>query len=69
MINSKNKADALTMYETAKETGKKLHIQLALLYEDAAHAAKRMIDAGYLGNIYHIRSCGFRRRGRPFVDG
>ena len=62
-------ADALSMYETARKTGKKLHIQLALLYEDAAKAAKRLIDAGDLGKIYHIRSCGFRRRGRPFVDG
>ena len=62
-------ADALSMYETARRTGKKLHIQLGLLYEDAAHAAKRLIDAGELGRIYHIRSCGFRRRGRPFADG
>lgn len=62
-------ADALSMYETAQKTGKKLHIQLALLYQDASKAAKILIDKGYLGDIYHIRSCGFRRRGRPFVDG
>jgi predicted dehydrogenase len=61
--------DALSMYETAKKVGKKLHIQLALIYEDAAKAAKILIDEGYLGKIYHMRSCGFRRRGRPFVDG
>jgi len=62
-------ADALSMYNAAREYGKRLHIQLALLYEDAARAAKRIIDAGELGRIYHIRSSGFRRRGRPFVDG
>ncbi|MCL1858282.1 MAG: Gfo/Idh/MocA family oxidoreductase [Oscillospiraceae bacterium] len=62
-------ADALSMYETAQKVGKKLHIQLALLYEDAAKASKILIDNGYLGKIYHVRSCGFRRRGRPFVDG
>jgi len=62
-------ADALSMYETAQKTGKKLHIQLALLYQDATKAAKTLIDKGYLGNIYHVRSSGFRRRGRPFVDG
>ena len=61
--------DALSMYETAKKVGKKLHIQLALIYEDAAKAAKILIEEGYLGKIYHMRSCGFRRRGRPFVDG
>ena len=62
-------ADALSMYETAKKTGKKLHIQLAQLYSDEAKAAKILIDRGYLGKLYHVRSCGFRRRGRPFVDG
>ena len=61
--------DALAMHEAAQKTGKKLHIQLALIYNDAAKAAKRLIDGGHLGNIYHIRSCGFRRRGRPYVDG
>ena len=62
-------ADALSMYETSVKTGKKLHIQLALLYEDATKAAKIMIDRGHLGKLYHMRSVGFRRRGRPFVDG
>ncbi|MCL2096223.1 MAG: Gfo/Idh/MocA family oxidoreductase [Oscillospiraceae bacterium] len=62
-------ADALSMFETAKISGKKLHIQLAMLYVDAAKAAKTMIDKGHLGKIYHMRSCGFRRRGRPFIDG
>ena len=62
-------ADALAMYEAMKRTGKKLHIQLAQLYVDEAKAAKRLIDGGHLGEIYHMRSYGFRRRGRPFVDG
>jgi predicted dehydrogenase len=62
-------ADAKAMYDCAKRTGRKLHIQLAQLYSDEAKAAHRIIDAGYLGDIYHMRSYGFRRRGRPFVDG
>lgn len=61
--------DALTMLETAKETGKKLSIQLATLYGMETKAAKVLIDEGKLGHIYHARSTGFRRRGRPFVDG
>jgi len=28
-----------------------------------------LIDGGHLGELYHARSTGFRRRGRPFVDG
>ncbi len=61
--------DALTMIETAKEKGLKLHIQLAQLYSDEARAAKELIEAGKLGKLYHARSTGFRRRGRPYVDG
>ena len=61
--------DARHMYQVMEETGKKLHIQLAFLYHNETKAAKRYIEAGELGNIYHMRSYGFRRRGRPFVDG
>jgi predicted dehydrogenase len=61
--------DALTMRDRARETGKKLHIQLAQVYSDETRAAKELIDAGELGELYHARSTGFRRRGRPFVDG
>lgn len=61
--------DAVTMLETARETGKKLHIQLSTLYSMETKAAKTLIEAGRLGKVYHARSTGFRRRGRPFVDG
>jgi predicted dehydrogenase len=61
--------DAQTMLETAKSTGRKLHIQLAGLYRNETRAAKELIDAGALGEIYHARSMGHRRRGRPYVDG
>lgn len=61
--------DALTMLECAKEKGKMLHIQLAFLYSDETRAAKELIKAGMVGDIYHARSTGFRRRGRPYVDG
>jgi len=61
--------DALTMYETAKAKGLKLSIQVATLFSPETKAAKLLIDAGMLGHIYHARSTGFRRRGRPYVDG
>ena len=61
--------DAREMYRVMEETGKKLHIQLSLLYTKETKAAKRFIDAGKLGHLYHMRSYGFRRRGRPYVDG
>ena len=62
-------ADAVTMIEAAKSSGLKLHVQLATLYENETRAAKELIDGGHLGYVYHARSTGFRRRGRPYVDG
>ena len=61
--------DAVKMMKTAKETGQKLSIQLATLYSNETKAAKVMIDNGMLGKVFHARSVGHRRRGRPYVDG
>lgn len=61
--------DAKAMADAAQHFGKKLHIQLSFLYGEQALAARNIIEEGYLGKIYHARSCGFRRRGRPYVDG
>lgn len=61
--------DAETMLNTARKTGKQLHIQLSTLYSDETRAAKELIDLGELGEVFHARSTGFRRRGRPYVDG
>jgi predicted dehydrogenase len=62
-------ADARIMYDTARALGRKLYIQLFTLFRPETRAAKMLIDAGSLGELYHARSTGFRRRGRPYVDG
>ena len=62
-------ADGKAMVDEARKLGKMLHIQLSTLYAKETKAAKTIVDAGKLGRIYHIRSTGYRRRGRPFVDG
>ncbi len=62
-------AEGKSMLDTAAECDRMLHIQLATLYGKEAKAAKTIIEAGKLGRLYHARSTGFRRRGRPFVDG
>jgi Predicted dehydrogenases and related proteins len=62
-------ADGKSMLDAAKECGRKLHIQLSFLYSKETKAAKALIDAGQLGKIFHVRSTGYRRRGRPYVDG
>lgn len=62
-------ADAKAMLDASIETGRLLHIQMFLLYTDETRAARTFIDNGRLGKLYHMRSYGFRRRGRPYVDG
>ncbi|RXZ83650.1 gfo/Idh/MocA family oxidoreductase [Paenibacillaceae bacterium] len=61
--------DGKVMLDAAKETGRKLHIQLGTLYRKETKAAKALIDEGMLGKLYHARATGHRRRGRPFIDG
>lgn len=61
--------DAERMFNTARATGRKLHIQCQNIFQNAAKAAKVLIDGGHLGKVYHARSVGHRRRGRPYVDG
>jgi len=61
--------DAVKMWETAQATGRKLAIQFATMFSNETKAAQYLIEAGHLGKLYHVRSVGHRRRGRPFVDG
>ncbi len=61
--------DAVTMLETARKLGRKLSIQLGTLFSKETRMAKLLIKQGRLGNVYHARSTGFRRQGRPYVDG
>ncbi|UVI29080.1 Gfo/Idh/MocA family protein [Paenibacillus spongiae] len=61
--------DGKAMLDAAERCGKKLHIQLSFLYHKDTKAAKTLIEAGKLGKLFHARSTGYRRRGRPYVDG
>ncbi|MFH1571535.1 MAG: Gfo/Idh/MocA family oxidoreductase [Gemmatimonadota bacterium] len=61
--------DGRRMVETAARCGRNLSIQLATLFRPETKVARHLIDAGRLGYVYHARSTGFRRRGRPYVDG
>ena len=61
--------DAEVMYNKAQELDLKLSIQCSLLFKVETKAARAIIDQGLLGKRYHARSYGFRRRGRPYVDG
>src|SRR5688572_11223108 len=62
-------ADALAMYGAAQALDRRLSIQLINLFQPETRAAMALVEAGALGELYHARSTGFRRRGRPYVDG
>ena len=61
--------DAEEMARAANACDRMLHVQLAELYTAETRGAMKLIQDGHLGRIYHARSFGTRRRGRPFVDG
>jgi predicted dehydrogenase len=61
--------DAQDMLAEARAQGRKLHVQMGTVYAPETRAAKRLIEEGALGRITYARSFGYRRRGRPFVDG
>jgi predicted dehydrogenase len=61
--------DAEVMLQTARKVNRKLSIQINNIFHVETKAAKALIDRGMLGKPYYARSTGFRRRGRPYVDG
>ena len=60
-----NAADAREMGAAAKAAGKVLQVGMVQRFDRGAQVAKQMIDAGDLGEIYHVRSVMIRRRGIP----
>ncbi len=61
--------DAEEMLNTAKKYDRKLSIQLWDIFFQETKAAKEVIRNGVIGKPYYACSAGFRRRGRPFLDG
>ncbi len=61
-------ADAKILYDAQKAYGQKLAVQISSIYNLQTRYAKKMIEEGKLGKIYHARSVGHRREGRPGMD-
>ena len=61
-------ADAKILYDAQKKYGQKLAIQISSIYNPQTRIAKKMIAEGKLGKVYHARSVGHRRQGRPGYD-
>lgn len=61
-------ADAKILYDAQKKYGKKLAVQISSIYNPQTRIAKKMVEEGKLGKVYHARSVGHRRQGRPGYD-
>ena len=61
-------ADAKILYDAQKKYGQKLAVQISSIYNPQTRIAKKMIEEGKLGKIYHVRNVGHRRQGRPGYD-
>lgn len=61
-------ADAKILYDAQQKYGQKLAVQISSIYNLQTRYAKKMIEDGKLGKIYHARSVGHRREGRPGMD-
>jgi predicted dehydrogenase len=57
--------EAVEMYEAANAAGRHLMIGQSARFMHRARAAKEMIDAGKLGEIYFAETTSMRRRGIP----
>lgn len=61
-------ADAKILYDAQKTYGQKLAVQISSVFNLQTRYAKKMIEEGKLGKLYHARSVGHRREGRPGFD-
>jgi predicted dehydrogenase len=67
MAVSVEQCDAIL--DAQRTTGRTLHVNLLTRQAVKAQMAKRLIDAGRLGDIYHVKASWYRRRGIPGLGG
>ena len=60
--------DSKLLRDCSKATGQKLAIQISSLYTGQTYIAKKLIEAGKLGEIYHARVCTAYNRRRNCFD-
>ena len=61
--------EALTMQETQHETGKALNIGVVNRFNGAVNEIKKLIDAGELGEVYHVYVSFRAQRSIPGLGG
>ncbi len=61
-------ADAKLLYSAQEVYNRKLAVQISSIFNLQSRMARDMVANGELGHVYHARSIGHRRLGRPGVD-
>jgi len=64
-----NVTEAKAMIAAAKKAKRLLQIGFVHRYSTVGLAAKKLIDAGRVGNVYHLKANCYRRRGIPGLGG
>jgi predicted dehydrogenase len=62
-------ADCQAVNTVAEKTNRILQVGFVFRYSPAAAAARKFIEAGRLGTIYHAKASWYRRRGIPGLGG
>lgn len=62
-------AECKAMIAAGKKAKKLLQVGFVHRYSTVGIAAKKLIDAGRVGNIYHLKANFYRRRGIPGLGG
>jgi predicted dehydrogenase len=65
---ARNLAEAESMVEAARRSGKKFQIYWRQRFSPQAQRARQLIAEGRLGSVYYARSAELRWRGRPGFD-
>jgi len=58
-----SQAEGLEMVEAARRANRRLMINFSSRFSAQSQALKRLVDTGFLGEVYTARTCWLRRRG------
>jgi predicted dehydrogenase len=61
-------AEAQSMVDAARASGKKLAVYWRNRFGAQAMKARQLVESGELGRVYYVRTIGLRWRGRPSFD-
>jgi len=64
-----SQAECRRMLDAAEKAGRRVMINFSFRFTDQSQALRRLVDTGFLGDVYTARTCWLRRRGMPGFGG